>query len=174
MTAITPASEATTSETTLRTVTVPLVLKDAKPRVSHYHEVKADDARHAGVIIILANAVLEQAGVMGMQNLTLTVAASTLEDKPGLVFNPPIEAPKPIPTPAEAEAEMARFQQSVEVADAARADAEAPTEAEVTEVAQADAELAKVAFEEANIEADTKAANTEAPKAKAKAKAKQD
>jgi hypothetical protein len=173
MTAITPAVEATTSETTptteveaptLRTVTVPLVLKDAKPRVSHYHEVKADDARHAGVIIILANAVLEQAGVMGMQNLTLTVAASTLTDKPGLVFNPPIEAPKPKATEPTDLAE----------ALAAHADAEAPTETEVAEVAQADAELAKVAFEEANIEADTKAANTEAPKAKAKAKAKQD
>src|SRR4051794_9697498 len=74
----------------VRTITLPLALKDKRPRVSHYHEVRSVDEPHAGAIIVLANSVLELLDT-DAKHLPITITAT--KSKPGLVVEPPIEVP---------------------------------------------------------------------------------
>ena len=52
-----------TTDTVVRTITLPLALKRTQPTISHFHEAKAKDAeRYPGAIVVLANSVIAQLG----------------------------------------------------------------------------------------------------------------
>jgi hypothetical protein len=85
-------------------LTVPFTLKDAKPRTSHFHEVKATGGKtYAGAILVLANSIVEALGADAPKDLTITITAGKVE--PTVLLPEPVTpAPAPEPTKAEADA----------------------------------------------------------------------
>ena len=64
------------TSTTPVTLTLPFVLRDAKPRTTHFSEVKhADGEKYLGAIVVLDNRVLEQLGAK-VEDLTVTITAA--------------------------------------------------------------------------------------------------
>jgi hypothetical protein len=82
------------TSTTPVVLTVPFVLRDTKPRTTHFAEVKAEDAgKYLGAIVVLDNRVIEQLGAK-VEELPVTITAA--KTKPSFKLQAPTaDAPKP-------------------------------------------------------------------------------
>ena len=75
----------TTPATEVVTITVPFTLKREQPKVSHFHEVRAEGERHLGAILVLANSTLEHLGVQSTAALTIEITA--VKSEPGMLID---------------------------------------------------------------------------------------
>ena len=82
------------TSTTPVTLALPFALRDAKPRTTHFAEVKhADGEKYLGAIVVLDNRVIEQLGTT-VKDLTVTITAA--KTKPSFKLEAPTaDAPKP-------------------------------------------------------------------------------
>jgi hypothetical protein len=84
------------------TLTLPFTLSNTKPRTAHYAEVKVtakDAGKYLGAMLVLDNRVIEQLGIAGAKDLTITVTATKTKptfklDAPAKADDKPADAPK--------------------------------------------------------------------------------